>query len=96
VAAAYLLFVFLGWFGFHNFYLGRIFLGIIELILGILGWVLILAWGLGIVFLIPLAILLLIDLFIIPSGIKKNMESTRRELTLSMMRNKRATVAASE
>ncbi len=94
VVAAYLLFLFLGGFGIHNFYLGRILLGVIELVLGILGWTLIFAAGLGIVFLVPLGILLLIDLFIIPGGIQKNLDKRRRELMQSMKRNKRAVATA--
>jgi len=96
VVVAYLLFLFLGGFGFHNFYLGRILLGVIELALAILGWILIFAAGLGIVFLIPLGILLLIDLFIIPGGIKKNLDKRRHELTQSMKQNKRAAGANAE
>ena len=89
VVAAYLLFLFLGGLGIHNFYLGRILLGVIELLLSLLGTILIFAAGLGIVFLIPLGILLFIDLFIIPGGIRKNLEKRRRELTESMKQNKR-------
>ena len=89
VVAAYLLFLFLGGLGIHNFYLGRILLGVIELLLSLLGTILIFAAGLGIVFLIPLVILLFIDLFIIPGGIRKNLGMRRRELTESMKQNKR-------
>jgi len=96
VVAAYLLLLFLGGFGIHNFYLGRIVLGIIELILGVLGWTLIFAAGLGFLFLVPLGILLLIDLFIIPGGIKKNLENRRSELMQNMKRDKRAAVAITE
>ena len=50
---AYILLIFLGQLGIHRFYLGRVGTGIIQLILGIVGWATI-DWVLGF---IPLVIL---------------------------------------
>ncbi len=66
ILVAYLLWFFLGQLGVHRFYLGRIGSGIVQLLLGVVGYVLLLALGLGLVFLIPLWIWLFIDIFLIP------------------------------
>lgn len=63
---SYLLWFFTGGVGGHRFYLGRTGSAVAQLILSILGWLLILAAGLGLLFLIPLGIWLLVDLFLIP------------------------------
>ncbi len=64
---------FLGGIGMHNFYIGRIMLRICEAILCLLGFIFILAAGLGVIFLVPLAVLLFIDLFIIPDEMRKSL-----------------------
>ena len=57
---AYLLLIFLGAFGAHRFYLGRVGSGIGQLVLGLLGFVTFaIAWT-------PLVIWLIVDLFLIP------------------------------
>jgi TM2 domain-containing membrane protein YozV len=62
---AYLLWIFLGTFGAHRFYLGRTGSAAFQLILGVLGWFTI--WFVvGLIFWLPLGIWLLVDLFLIP------------------------------
>lgn len=69
VGASYVLCLLLGGLGAHRFYLGHTGTAIVQLILGLLGFVLVfLTW-------IPLWIWLLIDLFLIPGMVRqKNME----------------------
>lgn len=65
IALAYVLWVFLGHFGIHRFYTGRVITGIMQLLLGVIGWGT--AWIL--VGYIPLGFLwlwLFIDIFLIP------------------------------
>jgi TM2 domain-containing membrane protein YozV len=62
---AYLLWIFLGSLGGHRFYLERTGSAVAQLILCVLGWATI--WFVvGLIFLIPLGVWLLIDLFLIP------------------------------
>lgn len=66
VGVAYLLWLFLGVFGAHRFYLGRTISGAIQLVLWVLGW---LTWWIIIGF-VPITVVLvwwLIDAFLIPS-----------------------------
>lgn len=66
--AAYLLLLFLGWFGAHRFYLGCTGTAVVQLLLGLLGWLpLFLGW-------LALGIWLIVDLFLIPGIVRdKNM-----------------------
>ena len=89
VLVAYILWIFLGGIGVHNFYIGRTKLGICEIALSFLGFIFIFAAGLGIIFLIPLGVMLFIDLFIIPGGIRKSLDKKRQELIENMKKNKR-------
>lgn len=67
---AYVLWFLLGNLGIHKFYLRKPAQGAIYLSLGVIGWLTI--WLLvGIVFLIPLWILLLVDLFTIPGQVRE-------------------------
>ncbi len=75
----------------HNFYIGRIMLGICEAILCLLDFIFIFAAGLGVIFLVSLGVLLFIDLFIIPGGIRKSLNKKRQELIENMTRNKLTT-----
>lgn len=66
--AAYLLCLFLGGFGAHRFYLGCTGSAVVQLLLGLLGWLpFFLGW-------FALGIWLIIDLFLIPGIVRdKNM-----------------------
>lgn len=74
VPVAYVLRICLGGIGLHNSYIRRIMLVIFEIILCILGFTFIFAARLGVIFLVPRAVLLFIDLFIIPGGITKSLK----------------------
>jgi TM2 domain-containing membrane protein YozV len=52
---AYILWFFLGWFGAHNFYLGRKGVGIAQMLLtiSVIGWFITLVWVVVDAFLIP-------------------------------------------
>lgn len=63
---AYVLWFFLGQLGLHRFYLGRTGSAIVQLILGLVGYMTFAIFGLGLLFLIPLWIWLFIDIFLIP------------------------------
>lgn len=56
----------LGQLGIHRFYLGRTGTGVIQLILAILGYLTLALFGIGLVFLIPLGVWLIVDIFLIP------------------------------
>jgi TM2 domain-containing membrane protein YozV len=68
VGASYVLCLLLGGLGAHRFYLGYTGTAVVQLILGLLGFVLVLTWP-------PLWIWLLVDLFLIPGMVRtRNME----------------------
>lgn len=68
---AYLLWFFTGGVGGHRFYMGRIGSAVTQLILAILGWTTV--WfGVGLVFLIPLGIWLLVDAFTLGGMVAKH------------------------
>ncbi|MBU2233156.1 MAG: NINE protein [Alphaproteobacteria bacterium] len=68
---AYLLWFFTGGVGGHRFYMGRIGSAVTQLILAILGWTTV--WfGVGLAFLIPLGIWLLIDVFTLGGMVAKH------------------------
>jgi len=96
VGVAYLLWFFFGSLGIHKFYLGNAKRGLLYLILGIFGWASIISGGgfallngsstggffaiLGTICLAVLGILLLIDLFTIPSQIQKSYQDAENEI----------------
>ena len=65
---ATLLCLFLGQFGVHRFYVGRLGSAVGMLVLGILGWSTLWIFGLGLIFLIPVWIWALIDFIFMVSG----------------------------
>lgn len=67
-AVAYLLWFFLGSLGIHKFYLNQNALGVVYLLSALIGFGTV--WFfVGIFFLIPLAIALIIDIFLIPGRV---------------------------
>ncbi len=76
---AYVLAIFLGTLGIHRFYLGRVGSAIAMLALTLLSGPLMLAFGLGIVAWLGVAIWWVIDLFLIPGMVR---EENQRRLAL--------------
>lgn len=62
---AYVLWFFLGWLGVHKFYLRQPVWGLIYLFLGGLGWSTV-GIGIGLLFLVPWALLMFLDVFTMP------------------------------
>ena len=69
MAASYVLWVFLGFLGGHRFYNGRTGTAVAQLVMWIFGFLLLGAFGLGLVLLIPLGIWVLVDAFLIPGWV---------------------------
>lgn len=69
--AAYALWFFLGGFGAHRFYLGLTGSAVAQLVLSVLGWSTIIV-GVGLIFLVPLGIWLLVDLFTIGGKVRSH------------------------
>jgi len=65
---------FLGGFGAHRFYLGKIGTAVVMLILGIVGWSTIWIWGLGLIFLAAVGIWSFIDFIFAVVGNMKDKE----------------------
>ena len=72
--AATLFAVFLGQFGAHRFYTGKIGTAVIMLVMGIVGWATIWIFGLGLLLLIPVWIWALVDFIYAVSGYAKDAE----------------------
>ena len=87
IVLAYLLLVFVGYFGGHRFYLGRPFSAIVLLLLFLLGYVSRFA-GIGFIILGMVLIWLLIDAFLIPGMIQDHKEEVRRRLTEDALANR--------
>jgi TM2 domain-containing membrane protein YozV len=76
---AYILWLLLGGIGAHKFYLNKAGMGILYIALGALGgffWLFLLGW----IFHIPLAILMIIDLFTIPRQVRDANEKAAGEV----------------
>lgn len=68
-----LLGIFLGSFGVHNFYLGRIAIGVIQLVLSLIGWIMCCCYFIGLIIVIPVWIWSIIEAIMILCGaIKKD------------------------
>ena len=67
----YLVWFFLGAFGVHRFITGRVFTGLLMLVLNGLGWLTIWLFGLGLIFWIPLGIWWLVDALLIPGMVRR-------------------------
>ena len=78
---AYVLWFFLGSLGAHRFYLGRTGSAVGMLVLFILGWMTVWALGLGLIFLIPLGIWLLVDIFLIPGMVTQQNDRLINQLS---------------
>ncbi len=72
--AATLLCFFLGQFGAHRFYIGKIGTAVVMLILGILGYATIWLYFVGFIFLLPVWLWALIDFIILVTGNMKDSE----------------------
>jgi TM2 domain-containing membrane protein YozV len=75
---AYVLWFFLGNFGVHKFYMGKSGIGIVYVVLGVVGWMTVWLLGLGLLFLLPLWVMLIIDLFTMSSQVRKVNETRMR------------------
>ncbi|HLV08595.1 MAG TPA: TM2 domain-containing protein [Halanaerobiales bacterium] len=111
VGIAYILLIFLGYLGIHQFYIGKWKRGILYLVLIILGWFMggigflgvagsnSAEFGgimiLGSLMLFVLGIMLLIDLFTMPRQIRK-IEDKAKEEIISQFENKNAATTVEE
>lgn len=78
---AYLLWLFLGGFGGHRFYLGQIGTAVTQLLLLVIGWATIVL-GIGALLLIALGIWVLVDAFMIPGIVRDQNTKLADKLTL--------------
>ena len=67
---AYVLAIFVGVFGAHNFYLGRTGVAVTQLVLYVVGILLIVAFGLGLFLMLGVGVWLVVDLFLIPGFVR--------------------------
>jgi TM2 domain-containing membrane protein YozV len=70
IVVAYVLWFFVGSLGGHRFYMGKTGGAVAQLLMTIFGVLLLFAFGLGIVLLIPVWIWVLVDAFLIPGWIR--------------------------
>ncbi len=70
MGVSYLLWFFLGGFGGHRFYNGKTGSAVAQLLMTIFGIILLAAWGLGALLLIPVWIWWLVDAFLIPGWVR--------------------------
>lgn len=77
IVVAYLLWFFLGALGAHNFYMGRTLYGALQLLGTVIGWA---TAGIivGMVLLGLVGISWIVDLFLIPGGIRNDLDKKRQ------------------
>jgi TM2 domain-containing membrane protein YozV len=80
MAVSYILWFFVGVFGGHRFYNGRTGTAVTQLLMWIFGALLVSAFGLGLLLLIPLGLWLLLDAFLIPGWVNDHNNVLAREL----------------
>lgn len=81
--ASYLLWFFLGSFGAHRFYLGRVPSAIVMLLLSIVGWATAI-FIVGYLFLAIVGLWWIIDAFLIPGMIRKDNDMLRMKMAAEM------------
>jgi TM2 domain-containing membrane protein YozV len=80
MAASYILWLFLGAFGGHRFYNGRTGTAVTQLLMWIFGVMLVSAFGIGLLLLVPLGLWLLLDAFLIPGWVNAHNTALAQEL----------------
>ena len=70
IIVAYILWFFVGSLGGHRFYMSKVGGAVAQLLMTIFGVLLLFAFGLGVVLLIPVWIWVLVDAFLIPGWIR--------------------------
>ena len=77
---AYLLWFFLGSLGAHRFYIRKFGTAVTILILDLLGWATVWIFGLGLIFLIPVGIWLIVDAFLLHGIVSRLNQQMERDI----------------
>lgn len=89
MVVGYLLWLFLGEFGAHRFFTGRVVSGVIMLVVGLISWFFALIFlvflGLGILFLIPIGLWWIIDAFLLHGYIQEENSKKERDILLKVL-----------
>jgi TM2 domain-containing membrane protein YozV len=80
MAASYILWFFVGAFGGHRFYNGRTGTAAAQLVMCLVGFMTVLAFGAGLLLLVPLGLWLLADAFLIPGWVTTHNAQLARQL----------------